>query len=73
MLTTFFTGICFKSEKMIIKCPTRFLILFTAAWTFSQLDTLTVNLYLTRHKSICDYKKKQQIQTVPLIKPDSTS
>lgn len=60
MFTTLLTCICFKSEEMIIKCPTRLLIFLTATWTFSQLNTLTANLFVNMHKSICDYKKQQQ-------------
>ena len=38
MSAAIFTNICFKSEKMIVKCSVWFLILFATARTFNHLN-----------------------------------
>jgi hypothetical protein len=55
-------NICFKIKKIVFKSLIWLLIFFAATRTLNQANTSETIVNPNKHKSICDYRKKQQVQ-----------
>jgi hypothetical protein len=55
-------NICFKIKEIVNKRLIWLLIFFAATRTLNQANTIETKVNPNKHKSICDYSKKQQVQ-----------